>query len=838
LGNGLVDFSAVLLNGGKVLFSGGSDNTFAWPNPRVYDPATGAFTSQGPLSVQYWDFPTSTLLNNGMVLIAGGLQACCTAPILANTNLYDPATGAFTPGSTMHAARNANTATLLADGSGKVLIAGGDNGYSAELFPPDTLTPPNLTSIAVTPGTSSQTIVVGGKQRFIATGTFNINNVNTLQQLASVTWRSSDASVVQVSNDVTNSGLARALSPGTAAITACAGAICSLSTTLTVGTVQSIVVTPSGSSVLAGTTQQFTGTGNLLGGGQVDVTHFVSWSSSDTSLAAISTTGLATGLAAGSPTITASITGVTPASVTLSVTPNTLISIALTPSSPSILFSTSVQFIAIGTYSGGYSVNLTNSVTWSSSSMIVATVNTSGLVTGLFSGGATITATFGSVSGSGSVTVSAPLTSVAVTPLLGYVSAGGYLQFTATGTYADGSTQNLTNSASIAWFSSDTAIAAISASGLASGLNVGSCNISAAVGATSSNSTTLNVYGSAGFVATGSMSTARDIYTSTLLQNGKVLITGGNGAGASAELYDPSTGTFSATGSMSRPRLYQAATLLQNGKVLITGGEDTSTFTDLASAELYDPATGTFSLTGNMTDSRISHTATLLQSGQVLVAGGQDAAGAYLNSAELYDPVAGTFNPTNSPMNTARSGATANLLNTGKVLITGGAQAYGQFLASAELYDPAVGTFTNTSLAMGTARISHTATLLQDGKVLVTGGQVFQTYYPFAHTYFSSAEVYDPGTDTFSPTTGSMNTARSFHAATLLNNGKVVVTGGYGNTGVLASAELYDPNLGTFSPTGSMNAARQFITGILLNNGQVLVTGGNSGGASAELYLP
>jgi len=189
-------------------------------------------------------------------------------------------------------------------------------------------------------------------------------------------------------------------------------------------------------------------------------------------------------------------------------------------------------------------------------------------------------------------------------------------------------------------------------------------------------------------------------------------------------------------------------------------------------------------------------------------------------------------------MNTARSGATANLLNTGKVLITGGAQAYGQFLASAELYDPAASTFTNTSLAMGTARISHTATLLQDGKVLVTGGQVFQTYYPFAHTYFASAEVYDPGTDTFSPTTGSMNTARSFHAATLLNNGKVVVTGGYGNTGVLASAELYDPNLGTFSPTGSMTTARQFITGILLNNGQVLVTGGNNGGASAELYLP
>ena len=148
------------------------------------------------------------------------------------------------------------------------------------------------------------------------------------------------------------------------------------------------------------------------------------------------------------------------------------------------------------------------------------------------------------------------------------------------------------------------------------------------------------------FTATGSMIIARSGPSATLLNNGKVLVVGGSnnrsGDLASAELYDPATGTFTATGSMTTPRDGPTATPLSNGKVLVAGGEilvylGVNNF--LASAELYDPATGTFTATGSMTIARSGATATLLNNGNVLVAGGVDATNTPLASAELYEPI-------------------------------------------------------------------------------------------------------------------------------------------------------------------------------------------------------
>jgi hypothetical protein len=145
-----------------------------------------------------------------------------------------------------------------------------------------------------------------------------------------------------------------------------------------------------------------------------------------------------------------------------------------------------------------------------------------------------------------------------------------------------------------------------------------------------------------GYTSTGPMTTKRTISTTTLLTSGKVLVAGGNipsassGPGttlASAELYNPTTGTFAATGSMASARQEDTATLLPNGMVLVAGGGVPSTSIILSSAELYNPTTGTFSHTGAMTKTRADFTATLLPNGTVLLVGGNNTL-----TAELYQP--------------------------------------------------------------------------------------------------------------------------------------------------------------------------------------------------------
>lgn len=222
---------------------------------------------------------------------------------------------------------------------------------------------------------------------------------------------------------------------------------------------------------------------------------------------------------------------------------------------------------------------------------------------------------------------------------------------------------------------------------------------------------------------TGSLNTNRYGHTATLLANGRVLVTGGVSAffGApidSAELYTPATGRWANTAPMSSPRSGHTATLLPNGKVLVAGGGPDN-FTATATAELFDPATGQWTATGSMTTNRAGHRATLLPDGTVLVAGG--VPGSFqlaIAGAEIFDPATGTWTPT-APMQVERAYASATLLPGGRVLIAGG---YGQgYLNTAEIYDPAARAWTYTS-ALGAATYGHTATLLLNGQVLVAGG--------------------------------------------------------------------------------------------------------------------
>jgi N-acetylneuraminic acid mutarotase len=349
----------------------------------------------------------------------------------------------------------------------------------------------------------------------------------------------------------------------------------------------------------------------------------------------------------------------------------------------------------------------------------------------------------------------------------------------------------------------------------------------------------------AAWIPTGSMNETRSQYTTTLLANGKVLVTGGGSSGggdavASAELYDPATGTWTSTGAMLEawPEA-PSATRLADGKVLIAGGWSGYA---RASAEVYDPSSGTWTATGSMDRGRFYHTATLLLDGTVLVAGGVISDNRVLPVAELYDPRTGTWTATGR-MRGAFSPETATLLLDGTVLAVGGID--GSELVSAELYDPRTGTWSVTGSLSGAH--GGTATLLPDGKVLVAGGNSSVLVVepniggpaPDALT-LASAEVYDPDTGSWT-VIGSMTEARIGYTATLLADGTVLVAGGRRNdtsgTRLLASAELFDPGSGSWTVTTGMLTARAGHTATLLPDGTVLVTGGSDSNL-VELYDP
>ena len=313
-----------------------------------------------------------------------------------------------------------------------------------------------------------------------------------------------------------------------------------------------------------------------------------------------------------------------------------------------------------------------------------------------------------------------------------------------------------------------------------------------------------------------------------------------DGVASNSVDFSVSAPIFTLTGSLATARMFQSAISLDSGAVLVIGGVDGFDYDPIPSAELYNPAAGTFSTTGSLNTGRIFNTATLLTNGQVLVTGGSDINWNQITSAELYNPAAGTFTYTGN-LNTARTAHSATLLNNGQVLIAGGWNSNGDEItsdtASSELYSPATGSFVPSG-NLNTARDTHTATLLNNGKVLIVGG-----FNSNSDVVLASAELYDPASGSFT-VTGSLNFARMVHTATLLNNGLVLITGGYDNNGnAVGTAELYDPATGTFTETGSLNTPRyDGAQGTLLNNGMVLIAGGqdNNGNtlASAELYDP
>jgi hypothetical protein len=336
------------------------------------------------------------------------------------------------------------------------------------------------------------------------------------------------------------------------------------------------------------------------------------------------------------------------------------------------------------------------------------------------------------------------------------------------------------------------------------------------------------------------MVTPHAFHSATLLGDGRVLVVGGlindridGQVLASADLYDPASGSWAATGGMKHARWGHTATLLTDGRVLVAGSYVNSG-NPLASAELFDPRTGRWTSTGSMTAGRGGHTATLLPDGTVLVVGGgaenTELEGSPRSAtAELYDPASGGWTATRN-MTEARVGHTATLLPDGSVLVVGGS---GNFI-EAELYDPSSGRWTATGSTSTPQGFGHSATRLLDGRVLVAGGNPGSEWDPLA-----TAELYDPGHGRWT-VTGRMATARSGHTATLLSDGAVLVVGSSGVREEPIAAETYDPSSGRWAATASPARAHDGYTATLLTSGMVLLVGDFDfeSRAATELYVP
>jgi uncharacterized protein YjdB len=248
----------------------------------------------------------------------------------------------------------------------------------------------------------------------------------------------------------------------------------------------SIQVTGPSATMTAGQKQQMTATGTYSDNTTKDLTSTAAWSSSSAAVTVVAG-GMVTAVSPGTGIVVSAKVGSITGSANLTVNA-ALVSIAVTPANPSVAPGTSQQFIAIGTYNDTTTQNLTGSVTWNSSNTAAATIVTSGPTHGLASavaaGSTTISATLGAISGSTTLTVtSAVITSVAVTPANANIPLGIAQQFTATGTFSDSSVQDVTGV--VTWNSSVPSTASITVSGLATGLNIGTTNISATLGAVS-----------------------------------------------------------------------------------------------------------------------------------------------------------------------------------------------------------------------------------------------------------------------------------------------------------------------------------------------------------------
>ncbi len=805
--------TATLLTDGTVLVAGGGyyDDTLGWvylSGCELYDPATGLWSATGSLSASRVGH-TATLLTDGTVLVAGGgyYDGTLGWVYLSGCELYDPATGLWSAAGSMSTGRYYHTATLLTDGT--VLVTGGYNsgGYlsGCELYDPATGLWSAAGSLSTVRYIHTATLLTDGT--VLVTGGYNSSgNLSgcELYDPATGLW-SATGSMSAVRRYHT----ATLLTDGTVLVT---------------GGYNSSGDSSSGCELYDPATGLWSATGSLSAS---RVGHTATLLTDGTVLVSggYGGGGYLSGCELYDPA-----TGLWSATGSLSTARSDHTATLLTDGT----------ILAAGGY---------NSVSYLSGcelySYTIPADSTAPQVTYREPGNGDVgIATDSEIY----FEISDPLTSgqgfygVARNSLTVTVNGGNAIL---NGVFQSGYSGAIVPD-SLGGFYVTVQNSSLFGSGSAVSVGVTASDQTSTPNTMTADSYSFTTSGVDTWGYKGAMSQNRTDFGLVTLDDGKALVVGGlyyTGSGyltlAGCELYDPALGTWSSAASMNDIRRYPTATLLNDGQVLVVGGYDIINSLSLASCELYDPAADSWSATGSVATGRDVHTATKLDSGKVLVVGGyNDTSGSILNSCEVYDPALGTWSST-PLLSDARFYHTATRLGDGRVLVVGGQGVSGS-LSGCEVYDPDTNSWSSTG-SLNQARYGHAAVLLDNGKVLVAGG-----YDSATSSYLSSSELYDPGTGLWTLTTGSLITPRYALTSNRLNDGRVLVAGGYyyGTTdNYLSSCEIYDPGTDSWTAAPSLtDGGRELHSSVTLSDGSVLVTGGTSNGvnqwASTEVYQP
>jgi hypothetical protein len=348
--------------------------------------------------------------------------------------------------------------------------------------------------------------------------------------------------------------------------------------------------------------------------------------------------------------------------------------------------------------------------------------------------------------------------------------------------------------------------------------------------------------------AVGPLAQARSFHAMVALPDGRALVAGGTtdpssqtaailSAVETTELFEPTANRFVAGPDLGAPRFGPVATLLPTGRVLLAGGDLGGT------ADLFDPlsADERVSLRIPMTGGvRVLPTATLMADGRVLLAGGTTIAfnplptAQTLDTTTIFDPKTREF--TAGPrMNAARTSHAAVRLPDGRLLLTGGVG-----LADSEWID-ADGTASTPGPAMNGVRDDLTATTLADGTILLAGGQ------DGSGRSLDTAELLDPGAQTFRLLAATMSDRRADHQAVRWLDGSVLLLGGEDDPGggpdvILDSVDRFDPTTETFVPGTALLVPRDDHRVARLLDGRILITGGEDATSTSirdtEIHLP